>query len=329
MRFLSTLPAVLVSVCLIAPPGRAQEEARPTEAAVQKVAAPFVVERGEDLLELLVPRSETLRYGAHLELGPVRARVGSVSLRAGVEEQRRSLLRPRGGDPGEVAWIEARAVGEYTVYTLDSLLETRFFPKAWPAMVHRMEQQGTERRRRELMVGTKNESHLLAYRGDTSHGAPAGTRIWGQTTELSCPEGSLDSVGAVYLVRSMISEGVESVTFPMLDKHRLWEVEIQLGEIQQIEVSAGRFNVRPVTLATERLQPTDHPAEEEKESFSGPFGIRGNIQLFVDERTGVPVLIAGTLPAGPLDIELEIRLESYEGTPAEFAPLSADEEPNG
>lgn len=299
------------------------------EASAVAVPAPYVVTRGEGLLELLVPRNETLRYGAHLELGPVKARVGSVSLRAGVEEQKRSLLRPRNGGGDQAAWIEARAVGEYTVYTLDSRIETRFHDKEWPRLVHRMEQQGTERRRREVLIGSKGEGEALSYRADTRHGAPIGTRIWAQPTQLSCPEGVLDSVGAVYLVRSMIRDGLDSTTFPMVDKHRLWTVEISLGEVQELEVTAGRFRARPVTLSTERLLPEDHPQEEQDEGFAGPFGLRGQIQLWVDEITGVPVLIAGTLPAGPLDIEIEIRLESFEGTPAAFGAIDADESPNG
>ena len=92
-----------------------QESVQVEEASAGAVPAPYVVTRGEGLLELLVPRSETLNYGAHLELGLVKARVGSVSLRAGVEEQKRSLLRPRNGIGEQAAWIEARAVGEYTV----------------------------------------------------------------------------------------------------------------------------------------------------------------------------------------------------------------------
>ncbi len=305
-----------------------QDSAQVEEASAGAAPAPYVVTRGEGLLELLVPRSETLRYGAHLELGPVKARVGAVSLRAGVEEQKRSLLRPRNGSGGQAAWIEARAIGEYTVYTLDSRIETRFHDKEWPRLVHRMEQQGTERRRREVLIGSKDDRSALSYRADTRHGAPIGTRIWAQPTELSCPEGVLDSVGAVYLIRSMIRDGLDSTKFPMVDKHRLWSVEISLGEVQELEVTAGRFRARPVTLSTERLFPEDHPKEED-EGFSGPFGLRGQIQLWVEEVTGVPVLIAGTLPAGPLDIEIEIRLESFEGTPAEFGVLETDESPNG
>ena len=303
-----------------------KERVQAEEASAEKVPAPFIVPRGEGLLELMIPQDESLTFGAHLELGVVRARVGKVTMRAGVEQPKRSLLRPKAGAGGETAWIEARAVGEYTVYSLDSRLETRFHAKDWPRVVHRMEQQGTERRRREILLGRRGDKDVLSYRSDTRTGAPVGTRIWRPSTELSAPAGAIDSVGAVYLVRSMIRDGLESTDITMVDKNRLWSVEISLGEPEEIEVTAGRFRARPVTLKTERLYPDDHPKEAD-EGFSGPFGLRGNIQLWVDEKSGVPVLIAGTLPAGPIDIDIEIRLESFEGTPVGFAALDADESP--
>ena len=326
------VPAALAVLLPLAGPVQAQSPA-PAEAAATSGApeartpAPLVVERGTERLPLLIPRDETLTYGARLQLGPVDARVGRVTLRSGVEVQRKSLLRPRSDSAAgkEQAWIEARAIGEYTVYSLDSVLESRYLPQDWPRLVHRMEQKGTEKRRREVLAGVKGGELTGTYRSDTSKGAPRGTRIWNDPVDLTMPEGVLDSVGAVYLVRTMVRDGLDRATFPMIDKNRLWQVEITLGDSQVIEVPAGRYAARPVLLATERTYREGEEENTDDEQFSGPFGIRGNIHLWVEERTGVPVRIQGTLPAGPLDIDLDIRLESSAGTPDSFAPVDASE----
>lgn len=324
MRSLRSIAAFLLASSLAGLASAAVSQSEVARADAEP-AAPLEVARGEGFLPLLIPRKETLTYGAHLELGPVRSRVGTVTLRSGVEAQRKSLLRPKSGESGEeVSWIEARAVGGYTVYSMDSVLETRFLQKDWPSLVNRMEQKGTERRRREVLVGTRAGERIATYRSDTTDGAPIGTRIWRDPVELSMPEGALDSIGAVYLVRTMMRDGIDSVSFPMFDKDHLWKVEIALGEAREIEVPAGRFLARPVSLNTERVVREGATIDpDDDEQFSGPFGIRGSIHLWVQADSGVPVLIAGTLPAGPLTIDLEIKLESAVGTPLEFQALHA------
>ena len=276
----------------------------------------LTVTRGEDLLDLLIPRNETLTFEARLGLGVIEAEVGTVTLSSRVVPYRASLLGGGGGESGgETGSITARATGGYTVYELDSTLETRFQPTAWPAMIHRMTQAGTEKRRRETLVGTDAGKPRTTYRSDTRHGAPSGTRIWRPAEEVDAPVGVVDSLGGVFLVRTMLREGVDSVEVPVLDKDRVWNVTISLGESETIETGAGVFQARPVLLETTRRD----VQESDDEEFSGPFGIKGDIRLWVEESTGVPVVIAGTLPAGPLEIDLDIRLTSFEGCPEGFA----------
>ncbi len=274
----------------------------------------LAITRGEDLLDLLIPRNETLTFEARLGLGVIEAHVGTVTLSSRVEPYRTSLLGGGGGAAGETASITARAKGGYAVYQLDSTLETRFQPTAWPAMIHRMTQAGTEKRRRETLVGTRAGEHLTTYRSDTRHGAPSGTRIWRPPGEVDAPQGVVDSLGGVFLVRTMLRDGIDSLEVPVIDKDRVWNVTISLGEVETVETGAGVFQACPVLLQTTRRESQESDGEE----FSGPFGIKGDIRLWVEENTGVPIVIAGTLPAGPLEIDLDIRLTAFEGCPEGF-----------
>jgi hypothetical protein len=297
-----------------------------TPTAASAPAAPLEVPRAVGQAPLLVPRAERLQYEVRLSLGLVDARVGTVTLDSSVEPYRRSLLRP-GANTGagrETGVLRARAFGEYTLYTLDHTLETRLLPQAWPRISASSDQQGTEKRRSELLLGERNGVPGGSYRNDTKHGAPRGSRVWGQPQEVTAPQGALDSLGSILLLRTMCRDQSTSERLVMVDKLRCWQVELTLGETAELELPAGRFSARPVTLTTSPWQPEGSDQAVEPAEFSGPFGLRGNIQLWVEAVTGVPLLIQGNLPAGPINVDIAIRLEKHSGTPAEFQPAAAE-----
>jgi len=318
--------AATASAAAAAPP----QDERPPQAETTPAAAPvetpppLEVRVGDGLLALLVPRAEQLEYRAELELAGVDIDVGRVTLDASVKPYQVGLFAPRSeGPPLETGRVHARARGEYGVYSMDSNIETLFQPQAWPALVHQFEQKGTERRRRELLVGARDGVGRASFRSDTRNGAPPGARIWRNATEFDAPLGTLDTLGAVYVVRSMVRDGRDVATLHLLDKDRVWEVVLTLGEPLGVETPAGRFQAREVRLATRRISTAGVPIDDEEgEEFTGPFGIRGQIRLYVERYTGVPLVVQGRIPAGPIDIDLDIRLIRHAGTPPQFAALA-------
>ncbi|MEZ5979414.1 MAG: DUF3108 domain-containing protein [Planctomycetota bacterium] len=293
-------------------------------AAQDDYRAPLEIDLTENGPILLVPQEENLTFVAQLELAGIQATVGRVTVKSGVKPYRAGLLapKPKPGEERYTGWISAQAKGEYGVYTLDSLIETTLQPQAWPSLVHRFEQRGTEKRRREILAGTRDGQGAASYRSDTEKGAPKGARVWGPLREFAAPEGTVDTISAPYIVRSMIRDGRNVATFHMLDKERLWQVALTLGDPIPMATPSGMFEAREVHLATRQLERYGEPVDEGTgEEFSGPFGIEGDIRMFVESHTGVPLAVKGRLPAGPFEIQLDIRLEKYEGTPPEFAVL--------
>ena len=283
--------------------------------------APFVVDRGKFEAALLVPRDEHLQFGIHVSLGPAGATVGKVNLDTGVEKFQKSLILFAPSDEGEgseTAWLRAKATGSYLWYDLKTILDARYLPKVWPSISYFYRQSGSENRRRESLLGQYEGRQQTSYRRDSSSGAPAGERIWKPAEFRDIPEGCIDMLGAVYLSRSLLLSGEDELSFPLLDKTTLWDLTLRKGESKVVDVPAGRFNAVEIVL-----DPSTYPGEPEKDSekFEGLFGIKGSIHLWVDELTGVPVRIAGTIPAGPVDIDCDIYLEKFEGTPTLFKPL--------
>jgi len=288
----------------------------PREAAA---ARGFIVPRPGPVLVL--PRDETLVYDAQIELGPFSASVGTVTQRSKVEPYQRSLLLQSGSESGEVgletATVSLRAQGDYTFYEMDSLVETRILPKEWPQVTYRMISQGTEKRRREVKLGELEGAFQASYRRDTSRGAPKGTRIWREPSSREIPEDSVDMLSSIFLARTLIEDELDTLSFPLIDKLHIWDVKLTRGQKKRMKLPAGTFDCVEIII-----QPTPRPGESvderKKKKFEGLFGMRGDIHLWVDGKSGVPVRIQGDIPAGILTLGVDVRLKSSVGTPASF-----------
>lgn len=283
----------------------------------------LVIGRGPGQPEMRVPREEKLVFNVHLSLAFLEADVGTVTMRSQVETFRSSLFGPpaaAGEGERETATLKIHARGQYAWYEMDATIETRILPQAWPRLSYRSTSEGSERRRREIQIGEKEEGWGASYRRDTDKNAPPGTRIWRDAKTRDVPPQTLDLLSAVYLSRTLIEDDLDEIRFPLLDKLRLWQMRLSRGEERRLETAAGAFDVVEMRLEPEPWEGEDMDPED-VERFEGLFGLHGAIRLWVEHRTGVPVFIAGVLPAGPLDLDIEIELKGYEGTPEAFAPV--------
>ena len=282
----------------------------------------FVVERGENLAVLRLQRAEELVYRVLIDIGPINATVGTVTLRTSVEPFKQSvlLLGNDASDGGlETGCLSAHAEGSYAWYTLDTTIETRIFPQAWPHVAHRYESGGSERRRREVLLGIVDGEPTSSYRKDTEKNAPAGTRIWRRPRFRQVPDGAVDMLSALYLARTLVAERMQALEFPLIDKDELWLMRATLGREKKLRTEAGEFDVVEVRLEP-KVYPGEEADEEHQERFEGLFGLHGSIDLWVDRSTGVPVKIQGDLPLGPITIGIDVELTSYRGTPQGFRP---------
>lgn len=302
-------------------PAALQEASTPAPAV-----GPFLFEPGASVPGLLIPREERLEYDAYLDLGILRTHVGTVDQICSVVEHPASVLMVKPtASGGETASILLKASGSYFLYEFESSLETRMFPQEWPRLSHQSVTKTSQTRRREVLLGRKNGVMTSSYRSDTTKGAPPGERIWRVAKERTVPEGTLDMLTAVFQARTLIRLGSETLTFPLLDKDRLWQLRLRRGPERIIETREGVFFDALEVV----LEPEAFPDEELGKSaarFEGVFGINGTIHLWVDKHTGIAVRIQGDLPvADAITLTIDVVLRSYSGTPPEFAPAPAPE----
>jgi hypothetical protein len=301
----------------------AQDASLEDASAPAAAAAPFRFEPGADVPALQIPRSERLVYRAYLDAGIVMAHVGSVVQTCAVTTQEPSILATEPAPPpGETASIKLFASGSYLLYELESTLETRILPQEWPRLSYKSESVSSQTRRREILLGTKDGVPTSSYRGDTRKGAPEGTRIWRAPKERSVPAGTLDMLTAVFQARTLIREKKDSLTFPLIDKDRLWNLQLRRGEERRMETTEGTF----FDVVEVVLEPEPFPGEamgDKAERFEGVFGINGSIHLWVERKTGVAVRIQGDLPLGVITLGIDVVLDSYTDAPEGFGPVTA------
>ena len=285
---------------------------------------PFRFEPGAKVPALLIPRAEELVYRAYLDYLLGETHVGKVVQTCTVEQQKQPLVATRPVAMGETACIKLEAEAEYFMMELSSTLEARILPQDWPRLVYRSESTSSQTRKRELWLGRVEEQARSRFQSDTRTGAPKGTRIWKPFKEREVPEGSLDMISAVFMTRALMREGQESLTFPLVDKDRVWQLTLKRGEERKMKVPAGVFEVVEVVL-----EPAPYPDEkidpDKLEQFEGVFGIQGTIHLWVEKKTGIAVRIQGSIPVKfGTSADVDVELETYSGTPKEFGPLPVE-----
>lgn len=323
----------------------------PTKAAPAETAlgdGPLRIHRGEGFPPIEIPRDEQLFYDVAIKLGVLGdLTVGQVVLSAGVEDYVPGLPPPGEAAPvangREVGWIHSLASGYYLGYRVVHNLDARLLPQDWPSIYYRDTQNGSENRRSELKVGRRNGEFTSTYLADrhcagcnnTEHFVKSGFlwqgvehchkcklaehRVWKGPETRTVPPGCADLLSAVYLARTMVQDGRTEVVFPVVSTQRLWTLTVKRGRTQRIHTPAGTFSCALITLATS--VPAGEPHDEK--SFAGLFGIRGDIRIWMDAKSGVPVVIEGDLPVPVLGkLEVEVELKQYAGTPKTFVPLN-------
>lgn len=297
-----------------------QEAAAVTEVADAE-PVPMVVERGEGLASLPVPRDEQLVYQVTVDLGLFEATAGTVTMSSKVEPWQTSLLLAGEEDLGDVGVYKIHAKGKHSWYDLDATIETRILPQEWPRFSYRYTHEGSEKRRREIQLGERGEVYKASYRGDTKKNAPKGQRVWRERQYREVPRETVDMLSAVYLARRMVESGEEEMTFPLIDKLRLWKMRLKRDKTGNVTTPAGTFECTRLNLVPEVwTEGEEELTEKQKEKFEGLFGLKGAIELMVEKDTGIPVRIRGDLPAGPFTFEIDVELKKYSGTPEAFQP---------
>lgn len=293
-------------------------------------AAPFVLSLDEGRLRWEVPRHERLTYDVEIDIGILGSpRVAEMRLESGVGPYNPGVLvKPAGESGSEMAWYRLTASGEHPLYKVQQTIETSYLPQEFPHIFYQSVQTGTECHKNQLKLGIQDGQRISWYRDDThckgcndrAHFMKPGWpwesehhckgcrdrpehRVWKKPRIKPIDARTVDMVTAVLVARTMIASGGDEIVFPVLDNRKLWSLDVRRGRSKRIEVPAGRFDAIQVLIDA-------HPIDAKKgDEFKALFGLKGGIEVWVEESTAIPLQISGELPAGPITVGVDARLK--------------------
>lgn len=288
-----------------------------------------------------LPLDEALGFKVEVTLGPVRGLdVGSVTLvcaQAPAEEK--SVDDGAGAasaKPRLIAAIDGLAKGGYLGREVHHTIGVRWYEGSQPRIESFEKLKGSRLSNKEARVGELDGRWQLEFRRDRhckgcddkahfvdgflpwSNPSHCGDcergkhRVWKPYKFLDVPPEALDIVSALYFARGFLRSEARSTSISIVNQDELWKVRLERGQAHLIETPAGTFDCVRVLIGPE-LAAGDGPGKQTGERFEALFGLHGNISLWVDRNSGIPVLIEGTAPFGPFNVHVKASLTSHRG----------------
>lgn len=117
-----------------------------------------------------------------------------------------------------------------------------------------------------------------------------------------------DLLSAFFIARNL-PFGVEGnkSKVRLVDGRDLWEMTVHIVGEEVIDTKAGQFDTLFLKMKT---RPLNRHAIEQK-SFSGLFGLKGDIALWIDKKSKIPIKIKGSYPLF-FNVPIEILVKSID-----------------
>jgi len=132
--------------------------------------------------------------------------------------------------------------------------------------------------------------------------------VWNDKAEYDNNEPVYDLLSSFFIARNFeLKPGLEDKKMKVVDGCDLWELKINITGEEAIETEIGIFNT--VALQLSALPLNEHARQQKV--FKGLFGLEGDIRLWVDKETNIPIRIRGVYPLR-FDFQVEIMINSIE-----------------
>jgi len=123
-----------------------------------------------------------------------------------------------------------------------------------------------------------------------------------------------DFLAALYLARGFpMTVGGPAHTIRVVSNRDVWDIEFSARKEETITVPAGALRCLEMAMTT---RPANDHARRRADELEGPFGLRGDFDLYVDKETKQPVLFRGEIDIGTtFNAEVSLSARSIEYFP--------------
>lgn len=123
--------------------------------------------------------------------------------------------------------------------------------------------------------------------------------VWRTRARIQVGATVRDMLSVIYYARSLRFTPQEpSHLVEVVQGRNVWKVQVSLVKSEFVEVPAGRFAANLIAIT---------PVSQHDEKFEGLFGIKGSLKVWLDQASGQPVQVTGTIPFG-VDLQGQVVL---------------------
>lgn len=209
----------------------------------------------------------------------------------------------------EVYRFDARALGRYVVYTLDIRMSSFVDPLTLRSLKFHRRQMGSEKREyevtydREKLTGTYRKKSGNFHTVEELDAAP-----WKTDPPFTIHKDVNDILFTLYFAREIGDKIGNKKYYYFVEKDYTWKALVEITGERTIDLGrAGKFDALKIAITP------DYSGQEEKwKKFRGLFGLEGSIEVWVDKKTRIPLIVKGSVPfAYVLRPTVSVVLQDY------------------
>jgi hypothetical protein len=205
--------------------------------------------------------------------------------------------------------FDARALGRYVIYTLDIRLSSIVDAASLKSLLFQRREVGSEKREYQIIFD-RNALRAVYRRKPgrfTSVEAMDKTPWENRSTFPIRPEVN-DILYTLYLARDIGDAVGAKKNYWLVEKTHIWKTTVTATGEKRLDLGrAGTFDALKIAIEP------DYTGERElKEKFSGLFGVEGSLEVWVDKKTRIPLIVRGQVPfAYILRPTISVILQDY------------------
>ncbi|MCX6339321.1 MAG: DUF3108 domain-containing protein [Candidatus Aureabacteria bacterium] len=205
--------------------------------------------------------------------------------------------------------FDARALGHYVIYTLDIRLRSIVDASNLRSRVFRRREVGTEKRDYKI-VFDRDEMKATHYRkrGKFSTVEEMDAAPWEKRAVFPISPEVNDILYTLYFARDIGDKVGTKRYYWFVETTSIWKTLVTISGEEKINLGrAGTFDTLKVMIEP------DYSRQPEKGArFSGLFGVMGSLEVWVDKKTRIPLIVRGQVPfAYILRPTISVILQDY------------------
>lgn len=214
----------------------------------------------------------------------------------------------------EVYRFDARAFGSYLIYTLDIRMTSLVDPETLKSVEFRRREVGTEKRdNRVLFDRDTSKGTFLRKKGRFSSVAQMDAAPWERRAVFPIHDEVNDILYTLYFARGIGDAVGTRKNYWFVENRDVWKTVVTVAGEQKLPLGKlGTFDTLKITI-----EPDYSKDENTGNKFSGLFGVQGTLNVLVDKKTRIPLIVSGELPFGIFRLSVSVVLQdrSLSGTP--------------